>query len=395
VTEALSLALAALAVPVLAAATYLAALAALARPAPAPGPAGARRRFALVVPAHDEEAGIASTVQNLLSLRYPRELFRVLVVADNCTDRTADRAREAGAEVLVRTEAARRGKGYALELAFDRVEREDLADAVVVVDADTLASENLLEAFSARLEVGADAVQAHYGVRNADAGWRTRLMALAFAIFHGVRSLARERLRLSCGLKGNGMCFTRRALRDVPPRAYSVVEDLEYGIRLGEAGIRVHYAPEARVLGEMPSTGAGSAVQRRRWEGGRSAIFRAHARRLLARAVAARDPVLFDLFLDLAVPPLTRLCAAAALGTAAAGLLSALSGAGLLPLGMFAAADLCLALYVVRGAILSGPGGLRDLALAPAYVFWKLGLLVDRSRKAQTAWVRTPREGKP
>jgi len=395
VTSILSWALAVLAVPVLAAAAYLGALAALARALPPPPASTTRRRFAFVVPAHDEEAGIAATVRSLLAVRYPASLFRVLVVADNCRDRTAERAVEAGAEVLVRDDDARRGKGYALDHAFAAVERDDLADAVVVVDADTLVSENLLEAFSARLDAGAGAVQADYGVRNADAGWRTRLMALAFAIFHGVRSLARERVGLSCGLRGNGMCFTRRVLREVPHHAYSVVEDLEYGIRLGEAGIRVHYAPEAHVWGEMPSTGGGSVVQRRRWEGGRRAIFRARAARLLARGLAERDPVLLDLFLDLAVPPLTRLCLAALAGTAAGGLLALASGRAPTPLWLFAAADLCLVAYVVRGARLSGPGGLRDLALAPAYILWKLGLLVVRPGKPQTAWVRTPREGKP
>ncbi len=391
----LAIALAVLAVPVLLAAAYLALLALLARPRPAPPAVAPHLRFAVVVPAHDEEAGIARTVESLLATDYPAELRRVLVVADNCSDATAERARGAGAIVLVRNDGSRRGKGYALAHGFADVERDGWADAIVVVDADTLVSENLLLSFSARLDAGAETVQAHYGVRNPDTSWRTRLMALAFSIFHGVRSLGRERLRASCGLRGNGMCFTPRVLAAVPHEAFSVVEDLEYGVRLGEAGYRVHYAPEAEVWGEMPSTAQGSRPQRRRWEGGRRAMLRAHGAVLLRRGLLERDPVLLDLFMDLAVPPLTQLVALAVAGTAASALASFVAGHLLLALWLFLSADLALAFYVVRGARLSGPRGLRDLAVAPVYVFWKLGLLVGRPNPSKNTWVRTPREGKP
>ena len=92
--------------------------------------------------------------------------FRVLVVADNCTDSTAALARAAGAEVLERDDTERRGKGYALDFAFHASQAHGWADAVVVVDADTEVSANLLEAFAARIENGAKAIQAHYGVLN-------------------------------------------------------------------------------------------------------------------------------------------------------------------------------------------------------------------------------------
>ena len=389
-----SLALALLSIPVLAAALYLGLLALLARPRPAPRSGAPTHRFAVVVPAHDEEAGIGATVRNLLAVDYPPERRAVWVVADNCRDQTAERAREAGATVLVRRDETFRGKGYALAHAFAAVEREDVADAVVVVDADTLVSPNLLAAFSARLAGGAEALQAHYAVRNPDASWRTRLMALAFSLFHGVRSLGRERLGVSCGLRGNGMCFTRGVLCRVPHDSFSVVEDLEYGIRLGEAGVRVGYVPEAEVRGEMPASARNSRSQRRRWEGGRRAIFRAHAGRLLRRAAAERDPVLLDLFLDLAIPPLTRLLAVALLGTLAAAAVSALAGHTVVALWLFLAADLSIAAYVVRGAQLCGPGALKTLAFVPFYVIWKLGLLVANPGSSKQTWVRTPREGK-
>jgi 1,2-diacylglycerol 3-beta-glucosyltransferase len=361
--------------------------------APEPVPPGIR--FDVVVPAHDEAQGIAATVESLLAVDYPRELFRVLVVADNCTDDTAERARAAGASVVVRDEGARRGKGHALAHAFDRILREGRADAVVVVDADTVVSPNLLEAFSARLACGASAVQADYVVRNPRASWRTLLMAVALAAVHALRSVARERLGLSSGLFGNGMCFLSSLLRAVPHDAFSVVEDLEYGIALAEAGHRVHYAHEARVYGEMPSGGRAGGTQRRRWEGGRRTMVRLHARRLLAQGLRARDPVSLDLAIDLLVPPLATIALGVVLGLAASAAVSWRAGHVLIAAWVWAGCGAGLLGYGLRAWQLSGTGarGLSGLCCVPIYLGWKILLLARRPARAAGEWVRTAREG--
>jgi cellulose synthase/poly-beta-1,6-N-acetylglucosamine synthase-like glycosyltransferase len=384
-----------LAVPALVATGYLALLTLFSvrpRPRAAPPP---RKRFDVVVPAHDEEAGIARTVESLRALEWPPELFRVLVVADNCSDATAERAAAAGATVLVRRDPERRGKGYALEFAFERVLADGRADAAVVVDADTVVGANLLAAFAGRLEAGADAAQAEYAVLNPEASWRTRLMAIALALFHDVRSLGRERLGLSCGLRGNGMCFSAAALRRVPHRAFSLVEDLEYGIRLGEAGIRVHYASEARVLGEFVAGDHASRSQRRRWEGGRLAMLRLHGPSLLARGLRRRDRVLLDLAMDVLVPPLSWVAAWVGLGTAACAALSVARGALLPPLLAWGTSCAFLVAYVLRGVHASGMGlrGLAALAWAPAYMAWKVLVLSGRPAGRPGEWVRTARDG--
>src|SRR5579864_6561248 len=183
----IDLALALCGLPFLAASLYLAAMAVTSRRQTPPAIPGPRLRFDVVVPAHDEEKEIAETVASLLAMVYPRELFRVLVVADNCTDKTAERAMASGARVLTRDDRDHRGKGYALAHAFDRSLSDGFADVVVVVDADTLVTSNLLAAFAARFEAGAAVVQADYGVRNPRSSWRTRMMTVALAAFHGVR----------------------------------------------------------------------------------------------------------------------------------------------------------------------------------------------------------------
>jgi cellulose synthase/poly-beta-1,6-N-acetylglucosamine synthase-like glycosyltransferase len=388
----LDLVLGVCAVPVLAASAYLAGLACLSRRTAAPAAIAPRLAFTVVVPAHDEQHGIADTVHSLLAVDYPRDRFRVLVVADNCADATADTARAAGAEVMVRHDLEHRGKGHALAAAFRRLLAEGTTDAVVVVDADTIVSPNLLSAFAARFAAGASAVQADYGVRNPAASWRTQLMTIALAAFHGVRSIARERLRLSCGLRGNGMGFSRALLESQPPGAFSIVEDLEYGLQLGYAGIRVEYVEDATVLGYMAASENASRSQRRRWERGRQALVREHVGRLLRTAWTTRDLVLFDLALDLVVPPIGQLLLASVAGLVLS-LAARLFGVTVAP-WLWAAALAGIVVHVVRAWQLSRTGmqGLVSLLRAPAYVLWKLTLrLGDRGRTPEE-WVRTTRE---
>lgn len=380
-----------LAMPAVAAAAYLAVLTLCS----ARGALAVPRhtvRFDVIVPAHNEASGIAATIASLHALEYPGEAFRILVIADNCTDATATVARGAGATVIERQHAALRGKGYALECGYGASLADGFAQAVVVVDADSSVSPNLLAAFAARFGDGAEAVQAEYGVRNANASWRTRLMVIALTMFHTVRSIGRERLGLSCGLRGNGMGFSVELLRRVPPRAFSLVEDVEYGIALGLAGTRVVHVHEAEVRGDMPTSATASETQRERWEGGRLALIRAHVPSLLRAARLPRGRIPLDLAADLLVPPLTTLGAVVVAGLGVASLLlwgGYASVAGVLPWAL--ALGLLLA-YVIRGAVLSGTGprAILDLMWAPVYAGWKLTLLLKRKRP-NGDWVRTAR----
>ncbi|MBZ4399081.1 exopolysaccharide biosynthesis GT2 family glycosyltransferase EpsU [Myxococcus faecalis] len=382
--------------PVAVACGYLLLLTVLSWRRAAPVPPAPTRKFDVVIPSHNEELGIARTVANLSAVDYPASLRRILVIADNCSDATAQKAREAGATVLERQDTQKRGKGYALAHAFEFSQQDGFADAVVVVDADTVVSPNLLHAYGRRLEDGAHAVQAHYGVMNPTASWRTRLMTIALGMFHKVRSLGREALGVSCGLRGNGMCFTHAVLREVPHDAFSVVEDLEYGIRLGRKGHRVHYAWEAEVQGEMVSAEKQSRSQRQRWEGGRAQMRKLHGWPLLSDALKQRSGLLLDLSMDVLVPPLSQLVLAAVGSAVAASVLvwlsggtavwaSAVAGFGLMSLGA----------YVLRGWWVSGvgPRGLLDLAWAPVYVVWKVGLMLrGPGAEKRGEWVRTERE---
>jgi 1,2-diacylglycerol 3-beta-glucosyltransferase len=378
------------AVPATAACIYLLVLTCLsARPRTPPG---SRREtfFDVIVPAHDEASGIGETISSLKQLSWPDTRYRIVVMADNCTDATAAISREAGATVLERQDPARRGKGYALAHAFSWSRAEGFADAVVVVDADSVVSTNLLESFAVRLEAGAHALQAHYGVLNAADSWRTRLMAIALGAIHKVRSRAREFIGVSCGIRGNGWCVTHTLLDKIPYRAFSLTEDVEFGVELGLAGYRVWYCDEACVNGKMVTGEHASRSQRQRWEGGRIGLIREKVPALLRAVVARRSLVCLDLAVDLLVLPLSyvvvNVVGIIAIGAFnPAGFRSALLIVGLIDL-------LALAAYVFRGWMLSGIGieGIWDLLRVPVFLFWKL--LIIRFQQKPSTWIRTKRE---
>lgn len=375
-------------------AIYLGILALLAKPEKPLAQVPATRFFSIVVPAHNEAQSIAATVQSLCAIDYPKDKFAVVVVADNCSDETAKIAQQAGARVLQRTHETLKGKGYALEFAYDLLLKESISDAIVVVDADTIVSDNLLQAFAARLAQGALAVQAEYGVRNPDSSWRTRLMAVALAMFHRLRSLARERLRVSAGLRGNGMCFSKALLQQFGQHAYGLVEDVEYGITLGLGGVRVFYADEAKVLGEMVSGAKASESQRQRWEQGRSQLIRQRLPVLALQAIRQRSLLLADLAFDLATPPLSKVGLFLVFGLILEGVLAFFGVPPHAATYIWATGWLGLILYVVRGIQLSNLGwrAVSALCWAPVYVVWKV-ILALRPKSGKDQWVRTKREG--
>jgi len=381
-------------VPVLLAAGYLLLLTLLWRK-PAQGfEAPGSWRFVILVPAHDEERGIGATIASLGAIDYPKDRFRVVVVADNCSDRTAEAAAASGAQVIERHDVARRGKGHALRHAIERLLDEETPwDALAVVDADTVVSANFLTAIAARLEAGAEAVQAAY-MPSPGTGSLSVITEVAFSAFHLLRSTGRERLGLSSGLRGNGMAFRRTLLSRVPHDAFSRTEDLEFGVRLALAGIPVAFAAGARVYGEMPDRAAAARPQRERWIGGRVGIARKYAAALVAGAIRRRSAMLGDVAVDLLIPPLSVLAVVSALGLAAAAGVAALDG-GVASLAVFSAAAAALSIHVAVAARVAGRGAAftRAALALPRYALGKAAITARALAPSEEIWIRTQRKG--
>jgi cellulose synthase/poly-beta-1,6-N-acetylglucosamine synthase-like glycosyltransferase len=356
-----------------------------------------RSRIAVLVPAHDEEVLVGRCVTSLRQQSYPPDLFDIVVIADNCSDDTAECAAAAGAKVLVRTAPDARGKGPALRWAADRVLEGDPAlAALAVVDADSVADPGLLIALVARLERGAPVVQAEYLGRNEDRSTKSELRAAAFLLFHRVRFGGRAVLGLPCHLVGNGMLFSRQVLEDHPWDAFSSAEDLEYSVDLRLAGVRPVYAGDGRLAAPVVGSGRGARVQRLRWEGGRFYVVRTRLPRLLAEVIGRRRWSLLDAAVDLAVPPLGLLATGSFLG-AALGVV--LLGAGVAPwwaVAPWLVAVAAVPTFVVVGLVAArAPRSMwRALLGAPALVATELWtrLRLLRGLGADT-WERTTRPG--
>lgn len=347
-------------------------------------------QITVVVPAHNEATGLGRTLQALTRLARADGACQVMVVADNCTDDTVSVARTAQVRVLTRHDPLRRGKGYALEYAFRHLAQEEDV-AYVVIDADTLPADNFLASVRQHLGDGAAAVQTRYTVLNGSATPRTRLAELGLACFNILRPRGRARLGLSAGILGNGFALRRATLDQVPYRAASVVEDLEYHLLLVAAGLRVAFADETEVRGDMPTGNLGLGQQRARWEGGRLRQLREHGGSLLAAVCHGRWR-LAEPLLDLLLPPLAFHLLLLLLGAA-----SAWAAGAPLALAAFLASLGVLGLHMLAALRLAGlPGAaLWSLLHLPAYLWWKLRHLGATWAGAHrdSAWIRTDRRG--
>lgn len=341
-------------------------------------------QLAVIIPAHNEEALIASCVASLRASAKGKNT-RVIVVAHNCSDRTAMRAEEAGAEVLVCNDPLARGKGAALAAGFAHTTALGV-DATLVVDADSVVSPNLIGEVRRAMSRGADAVQCRYEMDSSAKRPATRLTALAFRGFNVIRPTGRARLGLSAGIVGNGFAVSQKLLAGNSYNSHSVVEDLEFHLRLVLAGYKVQFLEDARVFSALPSSKEGEATQRSRWEGGRANAARTWLLPLLRQLARGRLRTLEPL-MDLTSLPIGY----------GVFLLSAGLCLPLLWIRLYALVALGMIACHVLAAAWSGEdfaGDMRILARAPGYILWKLVMLpaLLRSSRSSAAWVRTERD---
>jgi cellulose synthase/poly-beta-1,6-N-acetylglucosamine synthase-like glycosyltransferase len=335
--------------------------------------------------------GIARTIVSIQAdiARQPDPSeVEIVVIADNCTDATADMARAAGSRVLQRSNVNDKGKGFALDFAFERLLREEWG-AFVIIDADSVIDPGSIEAIRRTLASGADAIQSRYVVANPNASTRTKLMNVALLAFNVMRPRGRDRLHCSAGILGNGFGLTRETLVAVPYTAKSVVEDLEYHLRLVQANRRVRFVDSATIRGDMPAGGSGAATQRARWDGGRF--------RMIAQWTPFLITKVFSGQLRFVEPLLELLLLSLAYHVSLLMLMLALPN----PLARaFAAAGLVIVAGHVVLSVLRNGGGIKSLSVllaVPWFILWKLTVLnkVLQSAKSNTTWIRTARAPLP
>lgn len=366
-------------------------LAALPGHRPRPMPGERRPVVAIVIPAHDEALLIAATLHSLQPQLAAGD--RLLVVADNCTDKTARIAAAAGAEVIERNDSGRRGKGYALDYGVRHL-AQNPPEVVLIIDGDCTASRGAIERLAKTCLATGRPVQAQYLMQApAGAGLRTRIAGFAWLVKNQVRPLGYFRLGLPCQLMGTGMALPWSGVSHAVLATGHIVEDLKLGIDLARAGMPPLFCPEARVSSCFPASAAGLADQRMRWEHGHLGMMLGVAPGLFATALARGNLPLLALALDLCVPPLALLVLLACMAFAGSAAWFAFTGAAL-PLWLATAALALSAAAVLLAWGRHGRGviSLRDMALAPLYALSKIPLYLKFVAKRQGEWVRTRRD---
>ncbi len=249
-----------------------------------------KKSFAVLVAAHNEEKVVGALIENLLQLKYPRHLYDIFVICDNCTDGTAAVARSYKVHAMERNVPNLRGKGHAIEWMLKNLwGMPKQYDAVVILDADNLVGENYLQEMNNDLCNGSRVIQAYLDTKNPEDSWITAAYGVTYWYCNRLWQMPRRNLGMANFLGGTGMCFEAELLKEMGWGATSLVEDLEFTMRCVEKGIYPTFNYDAKVYDEKPLTFKASARQRLRWMQGHFEVARRYFFPLLWKGIIDRS----------------------------------------------------------------------------------------------------------
>ncbi len=345
----------------------------------------------VLVPAHNEEAGIATTINSILPQL--KSGGRLLVVADNCTDNTARIAVEHGAEAIERHDLDNRGKGYALDFGL-RFLAQNPPDVVVIIDADCHVQVDALSKLVAYSVHHDRPVQCLYLMLTPEgASLKTKIAEFAWLVKNQVRPLGYAKLGLPCQLMGTGMAFPWATISNANLANGNIVEDMKLGIDLAKSGKAPLFYADALVTSYFPNTSDALSVQRTRWEHGHLSMILSQVPKLFAQGIMKGNKDLLAMALDLCVPPLALLVVMLS-GFMLLTALAFMVGISSLPLLISLVSVVILALSI----LLAWWGWARHVIspttflLIPFYVLSKIPHYLKFLFKRQKQWVRTDRK---
>lgn len=260
-----------------------------------------KARFAIIIPAHNEELLIRRLLRSIKDLDYPKDLFKTIVVADNCVDKTYLIASEEGAIVIERRDAEHSGKGYAIKYALEKIGMAQY-DAVLIVDADSMIEKHALKELNEFIMRGYAIIQCYNGVANTDESWFTRLENISNNVINEILYPTKQRLGLSSCLLGDGMCFLTKILAKYGWDSVTGVEDWEYFARMIINGERIAFARDARVYHQESTSLIQATSQRVRWASGRFGIGWKYGFKLFYNGLVHHNIIMLDASLALIFP---------------------------------------------------------------------------------------------
>ena len=252
-------------------------------------------KFMAVVPAHNEETVIKNLVESLVAQNYPKELYDIYVIADNCTDATAEIAKEAGAKVLKRFDEANKTKGHALNWFIkQKIEENADYDAMCVFDADNIVDKNFLKNMNKKLCQGEEVVQGYRDIKNPTDSWVASGYAIFYWMMHRFYHLARYNLGLSPLLNGTGFMVKFDLLKPHGWQTITLTEDIEYSLINIAEGRKLGWAVDAIVYDEQPVTFKASWSQRSRWTVGHLQCMKEYTKKLIDGVKTHKTLMNFD-----------------------------------------------------------------------------------------------------
>ena len=223
-------------------------------------------KFMAIIPAHNEEAVVANLVESLKNQNYDKNLLDIYVIADNCTDNTAQIAKDAGAIVYERFDANKKTKGYALNWFLkQKIEEKADYDAFFVFDADNIVDKDFIKNMNKKLCQGEDVVQGYRDIKNPTDNWITAGYAIFYWTMHRLYHLSRYNLGLSALLNGTGFMVRFDIIKPNGWDTETLTEDIEFSLKRIIEGSRVGWATDAIVYDEQPTGFKQSWSQRSRW----------------------------------------------------------------------------------------------------------------------------------
>ena len=350
-------------------------------------------RFMIVIPAHDEAIVIKATVSRLLAIDYPAHLFSTHIIADHCSDNTAEVARHAGAVVHERNEGPRTGKGAALSWLFQRILEKKQCDAVVIFDADTRVDPEFLRVMDWRLAQGDQVIQGQHIIRNPKQGWFPALTWAMFLIDNRFQNLGRSNLGWSAKNMGDSICFRVDVLL-LLGWGEGLTEDYHLRQKLLMNNIRIGYEPAAMGYGEAPITWSQARAQRARWLRGTRDASQQFVKHLLVEGMKSRNLAMLDGGLQASFPSYSTLSLLSLILLMIQVLINYFIRQTFpWPLiGAWAAIVMTLLIYPLFGLALERAPVRAYIAilLGPYFIFWRTWLaLISRFGRKKVTWIRT------
>ena len=254
-----------------------------------------QHKFAVVIPAHNEEAVLGALLDNLKQLKYPDALYDIYVIADNCTDGTAALAKEHGAYVFERFNQELVGKGYAMDWVFPKIfALQKHYDAFCVFDADNLVHLDFLTEMNSRLCRGQKVLQGYLSAKNPTDTWVSGTFAIAFWTINHLWHLGKYNLGLSTALGGTGMCIASDIIEKYGWGCECLTEDMEFSMKCLTYGIRTCWVHDAIIYDEKPLTFMASWRQRKRWAQGQFDCAGRYIPKLLKEGIRRRNIMILD-----------------------------------------------------------------------------------------------------